>query len=641
MSYKTEIRINEYGVSTSTNKSVIEVLVLVYEGQGTISGGAVTMTMPDNTTKSLGTLNGTKLDADTVVTAFATSLDVLHKADGSGSVTVDVASWTATGISQAAMSETYALTPITRPNSLSISSEWRVGVNQSIYIITNYSSVKSTIVVEYEGTRQTILNNSTSSNLTYSFPATLFNRGTNPQALSIPATFTIYSSLNGNPIGSNTYQVKVLAPVNAPVIEGTTGMTYPDDWYMFGYESVGADIVQAENLTHKYYNNGWTKLLLGFTATPQQGTYIATIRFTGDFGDYLIRDADSGGEVTVNTTLNSIIGKVGSNTGTLVVTDSRGNTATRTLTQTLYAPVPPTLSNISLQRGTYSGGTWTDDSENGTAIKLQATQKTDPGTAVVKFYKNGSLQATQTLLDINNPVTYYFTGVSTTANTQLKITLDDYLAQSEYTLTAAMSKPDLNYNPSTHGFAFGKEARKSKTVEVGSSWNFEPDCDIVFSGLKGQSGLHYIRFSCPDNSTNPHNIRLFGGNPGTVRGIGIYDDNAGAYVWYYDDQANEQYFTGSLIPFSSVLKRMNNLMSNTVDLNDCQEPGYYIQTNASNASTSRNYPSAVAGTLEVFGNENRHYIFQRYTAADCSHGWVRRYWYSGGSGTWLAWKQIW
>lgn len=641
MSYKTEIRINEYGVSTATNKSVIEVLVLVYEGAGTISGGAVSITLPDNTTQSLGTLNGTKLDADTVVTAFATALDVIHKADGSGSITVNVGAWTATGISQAAMSESYTLTPITHPNALVISDTWEVGVNRSIYITTSYSSVKSTIVVEYEGTRSTILNNSSSASLTYAFPATLFNQGTNPQTLSIPATFTIYSTLNGEPIGSNTYQVKVLAPVNAPVITGTTGMPYPDDWYLFAYEALGSDVVQAETATHKYFNNGMTKLSLGFDCTPQQGTYIATIRFTGDFGDYLLHDADINGTVSINTTLRYLVGKNGTNTGTLVVTDSRGNTSTRSLTQIFNTPIPPTLSNISLQRGSYSGGIWTDDSENGTAIKLQATQKTDPGSAVVTYYVNGTQQASETRADSSNPLIHYFTGISTSANTLLAITLNDYLAESEYTLTAAMSKPDLNYNPSTHGFAFGKESSKTKTVEVGNGWSFEPDCDITFSGLKGQTTYRSVRFSCPDNSTYPHSVRLFGGNPTSNRAIGVYDENASKLVWYYDDQVDDLFFKNNEIAFSSVLKRNNNYISSTADINDCQEPGYYIQPNIQYASTSRNYPKAIAGILEVLGNENSHFIIQRYTASDCSNAWVRRYWYSGGSGTWSAWKQIW
>lgn len=641
MSYRSEIRINEYGVSTSKNKSVIEVLVLVYEGAGTISGGEVTITLPDSTTESIGTLNGTKLDSNTVVTAFATALDVLHNNDGSGSVTVNVGAWTATGISQEAMSETYSMQKITRPNSLVVPASFHVGVNTSMPIRTYYSAVKSTVVLEVNGQRTTLMENSSAGTLYYAFSATLFNQGTNPQALSVPATFTIYSTLDGENIGSNSYQTEVLAPQNSPVIEGDTGMPPPDDWYIFSYEPVGQEIVEAENKTHKFYNNGLTRLSLGFIATPQQGTYIANIRLTGDFGDYLLHDADINGPITINYAIRYLVGKTGSNTCKLVVTDSRGNTATKTITQTLYAPIPPTLSNITITRGYYSGGTWTENAEDGTAIKLQATLKTDPGEAVLTFYKGSTEQGSGTYADINNPVVYYFTNVSPSVNTVLTVKLNDYLAESEYSLTAAVSKPDLNYNPATHGFAFGQEASKTKTIQVDNTWSFEPDCNIVFSGLKQQTGLHYIRFSCPDSSDYPHNLRLFGGNPTSTRGIGIYDDNASGYVWYHDDQSNEQYFRSDLIPFSSIIKRNNNLMSNTVDLNDCQEPGYYIQTSGSNASTSRNYPKAIAGTLEVFSNENKHYIFQRYTASDCSNCWVRRYWYSGGSGTWSTWKQIW
>ena len=76
-------------------------------------------------------------------------------------------------------------------------------------------------------------------------------------------------------------------------------------------------------------------------------------------------------------------------------------------------------------------------------------------------------------------------------------------------------------------------------------------------------------------------------------------------------------------------------LGNTEDLNDLTAPGIYTQAQTANANTSRHYPAAVAGFLEVIVNPSG-YILQRYTAYNCS-GMYIRYRYNG---TWYAWKSI-
>lgn len=76
-------------------------------------------------------------------------------------------------------------------------------------------------------------------------------------------------------------------------------------------------------------------------------------------------------------------------------------------------------------------------------------------------------------------------------------------------------------------------------------------------------------------------------------------------------------------------------LGSTEDFNDLTAPGIYTQATTANASTSRHYPAAVAGFLEVIVNPSG-YILQRYTAYNCS-GMYIRYRYNG---TWYAWKSI-
>lgn len=71
------------------------------------------------------------------------------------------------------------------------------------------------------------------------------------------------------------------------------------------------------------------------------------------------------------------------------------------------------------------------------------------------------------------------------------------------------------------------------------------------------------------------------------------------------------------------------------DLNNLTSPGIYTQALNAQASTSRHYPAAIAGFLEVIINPSG-YILQRYTAYDCS-GMYIRYRYNG---SWHSWKSI-
>ena len=82
------------------------------------------------------------------------------------------------------------------------------------------------------------------------------------------------------------------------------------------------------------------------------------------------------------------------------------------------------------------------------------------------------------------------------------------------------------------------------------------------------------------------------------------------------------------------LKMMYDLT--TGDLNDVSEPGYYIQTYSSDATTARHYPVTKSGLLEVFQNAAGNYEMQRYTAYDGSGVYFRYKW----NNTWYSWVQI-
>ena len=76
-------------------------------------------------------------------------------------------------------------------------------------------------------------------------------------------------------------------------------------------------------------------------------------------------------------------------------------------------------------------------------------------------------------------------------------------------------------------------------------------------------------------------------------------------------------------------------LGNTEHLDEMLDNGIYTQHLNSNASTSRGYPVAKAGYLEVLGNPQG-YKLHRYTAFDCSGIYIR-YLYQD---SWSSWKSI-
>jgi hypothetical protein len=81
-------------------------------------------------------------------------------------------------------------------------------------------------------------------------------------------------------------------------------------------------------------------------------------------------------------------------------------------------------------------------------------------------------------------------------------------------------------------------------------------------------------------------------------------------------------------------------LGNTENLNNLTDSRTYHQAQNAEASTSRNYPEATAGLLEVFNvthvTSGNPYIYQRYTTYNNSEVWTRSYYWANG---WYPWKR--
>jgi hypothetical protein len=551
----TLILTTETKADVAQKQSWISVSVVVTGGSGTISGGAVSLKGPtDSAYTQIGTMNGVSVSADTATTVFSYSGVVAHQDTGGGTVSIQTAAYTLGGVSVASKTATYTLQQIPIPNTLTFGT-LTAGTNAIIMIARGKSTYNSTITATANGQTLSILSNSNRSATVYTFAKSLFNDGVYMARKEMPITISIKTTDTANNnmvIGTRRYNTTLYFPDSPPVL---SGMTFT---YAYASNPPGQSYINAETLTGKFYNNGLTNLQISGSVTPDNSR-IKTITLDGDFGSHLLYDSSTAppvggdGTININTVVERLYGNNGSNTATLRVTDLRGAVSTATTTQTFYVAQAPSLSNASLTRGTYSGGTFTVDDE-GTAIRYTATLSSETTFGILSFYNAGQYIGESQYA--TGSVTYYFTGVDPTVNSELRVDVHNWLSQASYIYIAPLSMPDFNYNPSLHGIAFGKQAATANSVEnewrliqKGQVWLYN---DIIFDDL-AQTTQRNIRFANASSSTNHHDIVLFGGNPSSANAFGIYDNINSRFLLKYSGGKLEYCKDGDL-----TMTRTNN-----------------------------------------------------------------------------------
>ena len=174
----------------------------------------------------------------------------------------------------------------------------------------------------------------------------------------------------------------------------------------------------------------------------------------------------------------------GTNTFNIVVTDSRGRQATVQISQEFLWYSAPSVSSFSSQRGTYSGGTWTQ-SNTGNHIRIYLTASgslSSQGNAVTKTVK-ATINGQQVNPNYTSGDYYYWTDTSADVSYLFAATVTDSVGQSTaLPLTVASAAVPFNLNPMMPAAAFGKVAEKIKTLELASDWKLDVGGDIDSGG---------------------------------------------------------------------------------------------------------------------------------------------------------------
>ena len=334
----------------------------------------------------------------------------------------------------------------------------------------------------------------------------------------------------------------------------------------------------AANGLSGLYVQGKTTATLSATATVAGGATIKSYTYSGPN----VTASANSATVVASSITTAAIKSSGTLTYTVKVQDSRGRTASKSLTISVQPYSTPKIGAISVRRCTSDGtlsdsGTYARYTVNSTYASVGG--KNTRTVTVAYSSNNGSTYSAATTLQAatdtaNSKTGTYGGGAFAVASSYLiRFTItDSYGATHSATAQLQSAARPMNIKSNGKGIAFGKMAESDNLLDV--SWNervrghLSVDGNTAISGtlvangkttlggdlqvnnnsfIKGHlymggnkesTSERSIRFTTPDNSTYPHNTYLFGGNAEGPAGIGIYDAKNSRVVFSYNDVNN-------------------------------------------------------------------------------------------------------
>lgn len=405
----------------------------------TIGGVTKTFTSP-----AISTSGGT------TITLGTTTHTVSHNTDGSlsasGSTTFNIAATlSGTYYASATATGTLSLTTIPRASSISsvTSSVSMTGSNAvTVAISRASSSFTHSVKIYLSSTYQTTVTG-VGTSTSYTIPISWNNAL--PSATSGTVTVTVTTYSGSTQIGSSvstTFTVTVpttIVPSFTAVTATRVDGTVPSSWGV--------------------YVQGKSKCTLAITGAA--GSYSSTIKSYSISGTGLSTSSSSGTTSTLTTS--------GTITYTAKITDSRGRTASKTVSITVYAYTAPSATGTAYRCN--SGGTTDLTSGTYIAITPSGTYSTCNGnnTRTVKYrYKQTGGTDISYIAGTNGTKVVVGSGaISTAYSYTVEITCSDYFTTSStYTIEVGTGNAMMSFYGKT-GSAFGKVAEEDGKTEFG------------------------------------------------------------------------------------------------------------------------------------------------------------------------------
>lgn len=360
-----------------------------------------------------------------------------------------------------------ALTNIPRASSISATTA-NIGSNSTITINRASSSFTHTVTYSFNNgaVSGTVATKTSSTSLSLTLPTSLYAQI--PNSSEINGTLTCITYNGNTEIGRQNGTIKATVPSTAKPTVSVPTLTDTD--------TVSKDTIQL-------YVQGKSKLQFNFT-NCFSSSYSATLKlYTLKINGTQVY-SDNLTTYTMQTPLPNT-----TNTYELIVTDSRGLTATTgEQTITAYAYTAPTCS-ISAERNAttpttvvikYSGAITNinNNNRNAKSFKIEFKQSTASSWTTITTVTDGY---TKTNVTVNK------TGVSDSNSFDFRITAtDSYNVPATATVSIGTSATLINFNANGNTLAFGKASEIADTMEFDIKAKFLKD--VEFTGAVNQIG---------------------------------------------------------------------------------------------------------------------------------------------------------
>ena len=426
--------------------------------------------------------------------ALPWAASVPHESDGSKSVSISVSLHALSSGNDARTntningSSTVQLTTIPRASTLTVS-DGTIGSPLTITINRASTAFTHKLSYSFGGASGTIAENAATS-VSWTPDTGLCSQI--PNAVSGLCTLTC-DTYNGSAlVGTSAANIWLSCPawVAPSVSEG---------WANVGYVNTGTP---AANMACFVQGYSRAKVTLDSTkVTHSYGATTASTKITFGGADY----ADTTPVLTAS----------GQQSITVTVTDSRGRTASQSLSFSVLPYSKPVLYGVEVFR-CLSDGT-ADDS--GTSFSAKASVSfSDLGgensaSLTVNYKVSGGSFGGSTAIQPDTPSR--FDGILTTATYVVRITAADELGQSSYNeISIPTASVGMHIRPGHDGAAFGKYCERTNALELPEGWG-------IFSGDSR------VTFGNPRNLLDNSDFR----NPVNQRGQTSYADEYGIDRW--------------------------------------------------------------------------------------------------------------
>lgn len=532
----------------------------------TINGGTetehtVAFTLPQNTTKTI-------LD---------TTLTVSHKADGTGSI--KVRTWMDTEISAGVITQTKTLTLDTIPRASAVSAPKTGTLGTALKITIDRKSASFTDKLYYKvGSKNAVKITGYDGKTTYNWTPPIDLATNAPNSANLAATI-ICETYNGTAYVGRSECTVTLAIPSSVVPTLSVSVTDPT-----GNKSKYTG----------YFLQLRSKIKVAITGTGAQGSTIKS---------YSIKVGWSAGSGTLYTAsaasgTTGLLPYYGTVYITCAVTDSRGRTATKSLSYTVSKYSVPTISSISATRCTQNGAASRTGEYGKVTFTAAITPLSNKNTAAYKVqyreYGGTGLwtDVTPTIPEDDKyepkNITTIFPADTNKRYTVRVVATDAFSTSNSSMRDISASFALFHWAKSMLSVGIGRLCDKNRSLQIGLNTYIDGELHanqhLFMGGNATTDNGSNIHFKTTNVATNVHNVRIYGGVGSSTTALGVYDAKNEQSIASYDDVSGKLTLLG-FAPTNVTISASGSYLKNF-------------------SGTARHIPALSMGILRIYGETN-------------------------------------